>query len=403
MTSSVETAIQALKQGKMILLTDPVDRENEGDFVFPAETITPEIMNFMIRYGTGIVCVSLPEERLKQLELPLMVPENQNTTQHNTPFTLPVDAKNGVTTGVSAADRAKTVQTMMDPATQAHDLVRPGHVYPLKARAGGVLERNGHTEGALDIVKMAGFKPGAVICEAIHLDGTMIKGKGLVALAKEHDMPMLSIDDLVAYRLSTENLIDDTAEATLPTERFGEWKINIIREKYTQNEHTVLFKASKKTHVKGDSQPTLVRIHSCCLTGDLFGSLRCDCQKQLEYSMEKMGQEGGVLIYLNQEGRGIGLFNKIRAYALQEKGFDTVDANLELGYPVDSRGYHIVPSILRQLNIQHIRLLTNNPHKIEELQRYGFTNIEREALPVFANPQNQQYLNTKKDRLNHHI
>lgn len=397
-TSSVETAIQALKQGKMILLTDPIDRENEGDFVFPAETITPETMNFMIRYGTGIVCVSLPEERLKQLDLPLMVPDNQNTTRHNTPFTLPVDAKNGVTTGVSAADRVKTVLTMMDSATQINDLVRPGHVYPLKARAGGVLERNGHTEGALDIVKIAGFKPGAVICEAIHLDGTMVKGKDLIALAKAHDMPMLSIDDLVAYRLSTENLIDDSAEATLPTECYGEWKIRVVREKYTKNEHTVLFKTPKD-----NAQPTLVRIHSCCLTGDLFGSLRCDCQKQLEYSMEKMAKEGGVLIYLNQEGRGIGLFNKIKAYALQEKGLDTVDANLELGYPADSRGYHIVPSILRQLNIQRIRLLTNNPHKIEELQRYGFLNVEREAIPVFTNPHNQQYLNTKKDRLNHHI
>ncbi len=404
---AVKSAILALKEGKMILLIDPLDRENEGDFVFPAESITPEAMSFMIHHGTGIVCFSLPEEHLRRLELPLMIPNEKNNTPHNTPFTVPVDAKKGVTTGVSAADRAKTVQIMMDDKTKPDDLVRPGHVYPLQAREGGVLVRNGHTEGALDIVKLAGFKPGAVICEAINPDGTMVKGDDLIALARKHDLAILSIDDLVTYRLATENLIDGIADATLPTEKYGDFQISIIKEKYTHLEHTVLYKAPKKPYQNPNSvtishePPILVRIHSCCQTGDLFGSLRCDCQKQLEYSLEKIRQKGGVLIYLSQEGRGIGLFNKIKAYALQEKGMDTVEANLELGLAVDSRSYAIVPSILRHLNIHQIRLLTNNPQKIEELQRYGFTHVEREAMPVFENPQNSNYLTTKKDKLNH--
>jgi 3,4-dihydroxy 2-butanone 4-phosphate synthase / GTP cyclohydrolase II len=394
--NSVETAINALKQGKMILLTDPMDRENEGDFVFPAEIITPEVMRFMIHHGTGIVCFTLPEEHLKRLELPLMVPEHQNKTRHNTPFTLPVDAKEGITTGVSAADRTRTVQVMMDPEAKPSDLVRPGHMYPLQARSGGVLERNGHTEGALDIVKLAGFKPGAVICEAIHPNGTMVKGKDLLTLAKEHNLVVLSIDDLITYRLSTENLIDETAKAFLPTEKYGDFEMSVIKEKYTHLEHTVLYQKPKE-----NNKPLLVRIHSCCQTGDLFGSLRCDCQKQLEYSLEKIQREGGILIYLNQEGRGIGLLNKIKAYALQEKGMDTVQANLELGFSADSRSYAVVPSILRQMNIQQIRLLTNNPQKINELKKYGFSHVEREAMPVFENPKNKQYLSTKKERLNH--
>lgn len=395
---AVETAIESLKQGKMILLTDPIDRENEGDFVFPAETITPEIMNFMIRHGSGIVCVSLPEEHLKRLQLPFMVPDHQNTSRFHSPFTVSVEAREGVTTGVSATDRTKTVQTLMNPQSKPEDLARPGHIYPLQAKSGGVLARNGHTEGSLDLVKLAGFQPGAVICEAMNTDGTMTKGKDLVTLAKQHDIPLLTIDDLIIYRLSTENLIEDIAEASLPTEHYGNFQIIIMKEKYTYQEHTVLFKQPKN-----NPQPVLVRIHSCCQTGDLFGSLRCDCQKQLEYSLKKIREEGGLLIYLNQEGRGIGLFNKIKAYALQETGLDTVEANLELGFPADSRAYHIVPSILRQMNIQSIRLLTNNPKKITELKQYGFSDVERESMPVFVNPLNQHYLSTKKDRLNHQL
>lgn len=395
---AVNKAIQALQNGQIILLTDPLDRENEGDFVFPAEIMTSDVMNFMIQHGTGIVCISLPEDHLRRLDIPLMIPANQNTTRYSTPFTIPVDAKDGVTSGVSAADRTKTIKALMDPQAKPDDLVRPGHVYPLQTRPGGVLERNGHTEGALDIVRLAGFKAGAVICEAIHPDGTMVKGADLITLAEKHHLPILSIDDLILYRLATENLIQETTHASLPTEHYGEWQIHVIREKYTQNEHTVLFKAPADI-----KQPVLVRIHSCCLTGDVFGSLRCDCQKQLEYSMKKMSTEGGLLIYLNQEGRGIGLFNKIRAYALQEKGLDTVEANVELGFPIDSRSYHIVPSILRQMGINQIHLLTNNPKKVAELKQYGFLNVEREAMPSFVNPLNQHYLSTKKDRLNHHI
>jgi 3,4-dihydroxy 2-butanone 4-phosphate synthase/GTP cyclohydrolase II len=393
--SSVHNAIKALQEGKMVLLTDPIDRENEGDFVFPAENITPEVMNFMIRHGSGIVCVSLTEERLKQLNIPLMIPTHQNTTQYHSPFTVSVEAKNGVTTGVSAADRTRTVETLMDPQTNPQDIARPGHIFPLQAQAGGVLVRTGHTEGAMDIVKLAGFQPAAVICEATNEDGTMVKGQELKALAEKHNMALLSIDDLIHYRLSTENLIEDTAEATLPTEHFGEWKIQVIREKYTQKEHTLLVKKFKP-----DRAP-LVRIHSCCLTGDLFGSLRCDCKKQLDYSMQKISEEGGILIYLNQEGRGIGLFNKIRAYALQEKGLDTVEANLELGFPADSRNYYIVSSILREIGIDRIRLLTNNPKKINELKASGFEHVERAAMPTFTNPHNEAYLSTKKERLQH--
>lgn len=395
--TAVETAIKALQEGKIILLTDPADRENEGDFVFPAETITPEIMNFMIRNGSGIVCVSLPAEHLQRLKIPVLLP-HQSTNRYGTPFAMPVEARDGVTTGVSAADRTKTIQALMNPNAQPEDLARPGHVYPLQAKAGGVLERQGHTEGSLDIVTLAGFRPGAVICEAMHADGTMVKGQDLVTLAKTHEMPVLTIDDLMAYRLATENLIEDIAEAALPTEQYGDYRISIIKEKYTQEEHTVLFKTPLDT-----KKPVLTRIHSCCQTGDLFGSLRCDCQKQLEYALKTINTEGGLLIYLNQEGRGIGLFNKIKAYALQEQGLDTVDANIQLGFSADLRCYHMVPSILRHLNISRIRLLTNNPAKIAALQQCGIEHIERAVMPVFANPHNQQYLATKKNRLNHQL
>ncbi len=393
--SSVHNAIQALQQGKMILLTDPIDRENEGDFVFPAENITPEVMNFMIRHGSGIVCVSMTEKRLKRLNIPLMVPPHQNTTRYHSPFTVSVEAREGVTTGVSAADRTRTVQVLMNPQTKPKDIARPGHIFPLQAQEGGVLRRQGHTEGAMDIVKLAGFQPAAVICEAANEDGTMVKGHALKALAEKHNIALLAIDDLIHYRLSTENLIEASTEATLPTEHFGNWTIRVIREKYSQKEHTILIK--KWT----EGATPLVRIHSCCLTGDLFGSLRCDCKKQLDYSMKEISEEGGLLIYLNQEGRGIGLFNKIRAYALQEKGLDTVEANLELGFPADLRTYYIVSSILRNMGIQHIRLLTNNPKKIKELQDCGFKQVERAAMPTFTNPHNEAYLSTKKERLHH--
>jgi 3,4-dihydroxy 2-butanone 4-phosphate synthase/GTP cyclohydrolase II len=393
--SAVQNAIHALQQGKMVLLTDAADRENEGDFVYPAEKITPEIMNFMIRHGSGIVCVSLTEEHLARLNIPLMVPPHQNTTQYHSPFTISVEAKKGVTTGVSAADRTKTVQTLMNPETTPEDLARPGHIYPLQARTGGVLVRNGHTEGSLDIVQLAGFQPAAVICEAMNADGTMVKGDALKKIAQEHNIPLLAIDDLIHYRLATENLTHASAEATLPTEKFGDWTIRVIQEKHTQKEHTVLIKPFSS------KPPPLVRIHSCCLTGDLFGSLRCDCKKQLDYSMQKISEEGGILIYLDQEGRGIGLLNKIRAYALQEKGLDTVEANLELGFPADSRRYYIASSILRDMGVKHIRLLTNNPQKIKELQACGFENVERESMPSFTNSHNAEYLSTKKKRLNH--
>lgn len=392
--NTVTEAINALKQGKMILLSDPDDRENEGDFVFPAENVTPEIVNFMIRNGSGIVCVAMTKDHLEKLKIPLLLSQEQSTNRFGTPFALSVEAKEGVTSGVSASDRARTIQVLVNPNSHPEDLSRPGHIYPLQAQPGGVLVRSGHTEGAIDIVKLAGFQPSAVICEAMHPDGTMVKGKDLNLLAKQLNIPLLRIDDLVNYRLSTENLIEDSSEAFLPTEHYGEWKIRVIREKFSKKEHAILIKPQIKK-----SQP-LVRIHSCCFTGDLFGSLRCDCRKQLDYSMEKISQEGGIVIYLNQEGRGIGLFNKIRAYSLQEKGLDTIDANLKLGFPADAREYRIVSSILKSMNYEHIRLLTNNPEKINPLTQFGFQ-VTREEIPMFVNTHNQEYLLTKKTRFNH--
>jgi 3,4-dihydroxy 2-butanone 4-phosphate synthase/GTP cyclohydrolase II len=392
----VEAAIKALQDGKLIILTDHPDRENEGDLIFPAEIITPEIMNFIIRNSTGIVCLSLLEAQLKQLDLPFMVPLNENTSQRGTPFTISIDAKDEVTTGVSAADRAKTVLVAIDPAAKPDDLVKPGHMYPLQARKHGVLERAGHTEGAIDIVRLAGFKPAAVLCEIMNPDGTMTRGKQLDTFAKEHGFQTLSIDDVISYRLSKENLIEEEISTILPVESLGSFKMTVIKDKINGDEHIVL---ENEAYNSNDS--TLVRIHSACVTGDIFGSLRCDCNRQLHHSLEKISKEGGILIYLNQEGRGVGLFNKIKAYALQEEGLDTVEANQKLGLPIDSRQYHIAANVLRNKNIQSVRLLTNNPSKVNDLKKYGIENIVIEKMPVFCTEQNEKYLRAKKQKLNH--
>ena len=392
----VQSALNDLKQGKMVILTDDEHRENEGDLVFPAEKITPEIMNFMIREGSGIVCLALTTEQVKKLKLPPMVPPSENTSFVNTPFTVSIDAKD--VSGVSASDRVKTIQIAINDHAKPDDLARPGHIFPLQAKNGGVFERQGHTEGSVDLLRLAGLKPAAVICEIMNEDGTMARGKQLEAFAAKHHIKMLSVNDIIAYRLSTENLIADEASTTLPLENYGTFTMTVIKEKYNNEEHIILKKEPVNT-----SQPTLVRIHSSCSTGDLFASQRCDCHRELHYALHQISEQGGILIYLKQEGRGIGLFNKVKAYALQEQGLDTVQANEQLGLPVDARQYYIAATILRHHDIKQVRLLTNNPDKISDLKKYGIKDVIHEAMPVFHNEHNLHYLITKKEKLNHSI
>ena len=392
----VESALADLKQGKMIILTDHPDREDEGDLIFPAELATADMINFMIKHCSGIICLSLAPAQVQKLNLSLMVNPQDNNSRCGTPFTVSIEAKNGVTTGVSAQDRATTILAAIHDAVTVDDIVRPGHVFPLQAREQGVLERAGHTEGAMDLARLAGFKPAGVLCEIMNADGTMARGEQLKKFAKTHQLKMLSIEDLIQYRLVHENLIEEIS-TELPISSKGTFKTTVVKEKLTGHEHIVLGKNIQL------EQPVLVRIHSCCITGDLFGSLRCDCQQQLHYALDKIDREGGMLIYLNQEGRGIGLFNKIRAYALQDKGFDTVEANAKIGMPIDAREYHVAANILRNHGINRIRLMTNNPKKMSELQQYGVNEVIREAMPVFLNEHNQKYLQTKKNKLNHFI
>jgi 3,4-dihydroxy 2-butanone 4-phosphate synthase / GTP cyclohydrolase II len=392
----VEDAVSDLKLGKMIILTDDPNRENEGDFVIPAETITADMMNFIIRNSSGIVCISLFANQLKNFNLPLMVPTEENTSLRGTPFTISVDAKEEITTGVSAGDRVNTIKVLMDDFKNANDVVSPGHVFPLQAKNGGILERQGHTEGALDLVTLAGFKPGAVLCEVMNADGTMSRGTQLNRFAKKHHLKMLSIDDLLTYRLSKENLIAHCAEAQIDLPHYGSFKMRIIKEKINGIEHFVLSKEPEKTN-----SDLLVRIHSSCLTGDLFSCERCDCHKQLHYSLERISKEGGMIIYLNQEGRGIGLFNKIKSYALQDLGFDTVEANEKLGFAADLRKYYMAATILRQANVHRVRLLTNNLDKINDLHKYGIQSVQREPMPIFLQEKNKFYLQTKIEKLKH--
>jgi 3,4-dihydroxy 2-butanone 4-phosphate synthase / GTP cyclohydrolase II len=352
----------------------------------------------MIRNGSGIICLPLLEPQLKKLGIPLMVPKHENTSPKGTPFTVSIEAKHGVSTGVSAADRAQTILTAVAETTTAEDIVKPGHIFPLQARQAGVLERAGHTEGAIDLVRLAGFKPAAVLCEVMNPDGTMACGRALENFANQHQIKMLSIEDIIQYRLCKENLIEEEVSANLPLDEYGQFRIFIVREKISGKEHLVLTKGQLNSN-----EPIIVRVHSACITGDLFGSKRCDCNKQLHYALKKISEEGGILIYLNQEGRGIGLFNKIKAYSLQEKQFDTVEANEQLGLPIDSRNYSIAANILRNWNISHIRLLTNNPEKIQDIKKYGIQHVEKEVLPTFHNEHNYHYLKTKKEKLNHNI
>ncbi len=393
----VESALDDLRLGKPIILTDNPERENEGDFIFPAEMITAEMMNFIIRHSSGIVCLALFEDHIKQLDLPYMVPAHENTSSRGTPFTVSIDARVGISTGVSAIDRVKTVQAAIADHATHEDLVMPGHIFPLYAKEGGVLERAGHTEGSVDLMKLAGLKSAAVLCEVMNPDGTMTRGAKLVEFSKQHNIKILSIEDIVLYRTARENLIAEEVSTEIPLESYGSFTLTVVKEKITGTEHVILEKKLKK------SETTLVRIHSVCLTGEIFGSMRCDCKQQLHYSLKRISEEGGMLIYLDQEGRGIGLFNKIKAYALQEQGFDTIEANEKLGLPIDSRKYYIAANILRNRGITDVKLLTNNPAKLHDLKKYGIAKVELESLPVFCNEHNKKYLNAKKIKLNHEM
>jgi 3,4-dihydroxy 2-butanone 4-phosphate synthase/GTP cyclohydrolase II len=378
----------------MIILVDDEDRENEGDLAMAAEKVTPEAINFMARFGRGLVCLALTEERADALDLPLMVREN--TSPFGTAFTVSIEARGKVTTGISAADRAATIRTAVDPATQPHDLLRPGHVFPLRAKRGGVLKRAGQTEASVDLARLAGLAPAAAICEIMNEDGTMARVPDLKLFAAEHGLAILSVADLIRYRLSHETIVRRIASPKLPS-RWGELVVHAYRSDATGEEHLALTLGD----VAG-GEPVLVRVHSQCLTGDIFGSTRCDCGLQLELALERIRDEGrGVLLYLLQEGRGIGLLNKLLAYELQDQGHDTVEANERLGFRPDQRDYGVGAQILRDLGIERMRLMTNNPSKYVALSGYGLEIVERVPLEVPPSDASRDYLRTKRDKLGH--
>ena len=395
--NTIEEAIEDIKKGKVIIVVDDEDRENEGDFVVAAELITPEIVNFMARYGRGLICTPLPEERCKELDLELMV--GTNTALHQTPFTVSVDLiGQGCTTGISASDRAKTIKALVDPNTKPEDLARPGHIFPLKAREKGVLRRAGHTEAVVDLTKLAGLNAGGALVEIMNEDGTMARLPELLEIAKKFDLKIISIQDLIAYRLKCESLVERGERVKMPT-AYGTFELIPFRQKSNGLEHVALINGEWT-----NEEPILVRVHSSCATGDIFGSHRCDCGPQLHKAMEMVDQEGkGVIVYLNQEGRGIGLFNKMHAYKLQEEGLDTVEANVELGFDPDERDYGVGANILREIGVRKMRLITNNPVKRKGLEGYGLEITENVALEIAPTPFNEFYLQTKRDKMGHLI
>ncbi|MEO6498403.1 MAG: bifunctional 3,4-dihydroxy-2-butanone-4-phosphate synthase/GTP cyclohydrolase II [Mucilaginibacter sp.] len=397
MLNTIPEAIEAIKSGKTIIVVDDEDRENEGDFLTAARNATPETINFMARYGRGLVCAPITRERARELDLELMV--THNTTSHETNFTVSVDLLgHGCTTGISASDRSKTTLALIDPAIKAADLGRPGHIFPLIAKDGGVLRRSGHTEAAVDLAVLAGFEPAGVICEIMKEDGEMARLPDLLELAKEFDLKIISIQDLIAYRLSTETLVNKEISVKLPTE-WGDFEMIAYTQVDTGENHLALVKGTWEP-----GEPVLIRVHSSCVTGDIFGSCRCDCGPQLHKAMAMIQREGkGVIVYMNQEGRGIGLINKLKAYHLQENGLDTVEANLQLGFQMDHREYGIGAQIIRSLGISKMRLMTNNPKKRAGLVGYGLEIVENVPIEIASNPHNENYLRTKRDKMDHAI
>jgi 3,4-dihydroxy 2-butanone 4-phosphate synthase/GTP cyclohydrolase II len=392
----IEEAIEAIRSGRMIIVVDDEDRENEGDLTVAAEKITPEVINFMAKYGRGLICMPMTEERLAELDLPQMVP--QNTARFDTAFCVSIEAKGVTSTGISAGDRAATVLAAIDPSTRPSDLARPGHMFPLKARNGGVLVRAGQTEAAVDLARIAGLYPAGVICEIMNDDGTMARVPELTKFAKRHKLPMITIADLIQYRMKTEALVRRIASAALPTEH-GDFRVIAYESLIDRETHVALVRGDI-----GSGESVLVRVHSRCLTGDVFHSARCDCGPQLDAAMQRIAAEGrGVLLYLNQEGRGIGLANKIRAYALQDEGFDTVEANERLGFKADQRDYGTGAQILRDLGVRSMRLLSNNPRKLVGLEGYQLSVVDWIPLEIPASEHTRRYLKTKKDKLGHKL
>ncbi|MFW6104439.1 MAG: bifunctional 3,4-dihydroxy-2-butanone-4-phosphate synthase/GTP cyclohydrolase II [Candidatus Bipolaricaulota bacterium] len=392
----IEDAIEAIKQGKIVIVVDDEERENEGDFIMAAEKTQPEDINFMTKEGRGLVCLSMESSRLSELDLDSMV--GDNTSHHGTQFTVSVDAREGISTGISAYDRAETISVMVDPNKGADDLVRPGHIFPLRAEDGGVLHRAGHTEAGVDLTRLAGLYPAAVLCEIMDEDGSMARLPTLKKIAKEHGLKIVTIEDLIKYRKKNERLVKQTGSARLPT-KYGDFQIFSYIDQINEDEHIALVKGE----VAG-KENVLVRVHSECLTGDVFGSKRCDCGDQLHKALEKIDKEGeGVLVYMRQEGRGIGLSNKVCAYELQDQGLDTVEANEELGFDADLRDYGFGAQILSDLGLSSIKLLTNNPRKVVGLEGYGLHISETEPIEIDPNEHNEDYLQTKLEKLGHDL
>jgi 3,4-dihydroxy 2-butanone 4-phosphate synthase / GTP cyclohydrolase II len=395
--NTIEEALEDVKNGKVIIVVDDEDRENEGDFICAAECVTPEIVNFMATHGRGLICAPLVEDRCDELGLDLMV--GKNTATFETPFTVSVDLiGHGCTTGISAHDRFKTIRALVDHDTKAEELGKPGHIFPLRAKRGGVLRRAGHTEAAIDFARLAGFKPAGVLVEIMNEDGSMARLPDLIKVADRFNLKLVSIKDLIEYRIKKESLINRQVEVDMPTEH-GHFKLVAFEQTNTQDVHLALIKGSWQK-----DEPVLVRVHSSCVTGDIFGSCRCDCGSQLHHAMEMVEREGkGVVLYMKQEGRGIGLLNKLRAYKLQEEGWDTVEANVQLGFDMDERDYGVGAQILRELGVTKIKLITNNPKKRVGLMGYGLEIVDNIAIEITPNPHNEKYLMTKRDKLGHLI